>query len=134
MLDKIYLLLIVIFIISCNFEVDKEQQLARTHCGSCHQFPEPVLLDKTTWREGVLPQMAKYLGIDPIFQSPLNDKAKPIVSIAEWRRIVTYYLKNAPEQLPLQKRADIKKLYIDFCCGSDSSIRYYNSFNNICKN
>src|SRR5690242_7022194 len=39
------------------------EKLARTYCAACHAFPEPGLLDKETWRSGVLPQMAARLGI-----------------------------------------------------------------------
>ncbi|MGD1895304.1 MAG: hypothetical protein ACFB15_32525, partial [Cyclobacteriaceae bacterium] len=45
--------------------VDESEQLAQTHCGSCHAFPKPDLLDKATWQKSVLPQMALRMGIAP---------------------------------------------------------------------
>src|SRR5437667_5030468 len=41
------------------------ERLAHTYCAACHMFPEPALLDKKTWRTGVLPQMALRLGVPP---------------------------------------------------------------------
>ncbi|MFD3000170.1 hypothetical protein ACFS7Z_07345 [Pontibacter toksunensis] len=40
------------------------QQLAQACCRTCHAFPEPELLDKKTWQQGVLPQMALRLGLN----------------------------------------------------------------------
>src|SRR5687767_321266 len=31
------------------------RELARKYCASCHLFPEPNHLDKTTWKNGALP-------------------------------------------------------------------------------
>src|SRR6266576_1696929 len=41
----------------------KGERLAQVYCAACHMFPEPGLLDKQTWRTGVLPQMAQRLGV-----------------------------------------------------------------------
>ena len=37
--------------------------LATTYCKSCHQLPDPALIDKKTWIKYVLPGMAPRLGI-----------------------------------------------------------------------
>lgn len=39
-------------------------QLAQAYCRACHAFPDPSLLDKQTWKNGVLPQMALRLGLN----------------------------------------------------------------------
>jgi hypothetical protein len=89
------------------------EELAKTHCGSCHLFTEPALLDRKTWTESVLPEMGLRMGIGDrnvvlnrmSFQ--LFDKLcnigiypdKPVLSAKEWKRIVAYYEKNAPDAL-----------------------------------
>jgi hypothetical protein len=51
------------------------EKLARAHCAACHAFPEPQVLDKETWRSGVLPQMAPRLGVSTTssFDEPLRN-------------------------------------------------------------
>src|SRR3954463_5970956 len=39
------------------------EELAHAYCSSCHAFPEPQLLDRRTWQNGVLPQMAPRVGV-----------------------------------------------------------------------
>ncbi len=93
-------------------EAPTNKQLAQTHCGSCHAFPEPELLDQTTWEESVLPQMALRMGIAP---SNINDPKvqqsyyhltesglypRPaLISIEDWEKIEEYYLSLAPDSL-----------------------------------
>ncbi|MGA0559014.1 FG-GAP repeat domain-containing protein [Larkinella sp. VNQ87] len=93
-----------------------DQQLARQHCSSCHRFPEPALLDKKTWVTGVLPVMARRMGIrlpehDTLPPLPADEARAisalnvypetPQLSRADWNRIVRYYEANAPvEPLP----------------------------------
>ena len=97
---------------SCGTGVDEGQKLAQVHCAGCHQFPSPALLDKKTWENGVLPQMAHWLGVVPIEGvSGLSFReleavrqsgvfpTSPQVSEAEWRLIKKYYLQNAPDSL-----------------------------------
>ena len=95
-------------------EVASEEQLARTHCGSCHAFPKPDLLDRATWQESVLPQMALRMGIAP---SNINDPKiqqayyhltetglypRPaLISTEDWEKIVQFYDSLAPESLPV---------------------------------
>lgn len=51
-------------------KVKSGEALAKTHCGSCHQYPEPALLDRASWREHVLPSMGYMLGIYPNGERP----------------------------------------------------------------
>ena len=71
-------------------------------------FPQPALLDKQTWRTGVLPQMAVRLGVPAksLFAEMSRDPAMVVlteaVSEADWEKIVGYYLDHAPDTLPQQ--------------------------------
>jgi FG-GAP-like repeat len=105
----------ILFTLSCNKQSEGEQ-LAKTYCGSCHVFPEPSLLDKSTWERNILPVMAKQLGLQivngeayPDIQKGENGKFESIASVSpeEWAKIVEYYSKNAPEKLPSQGREAI---------------------------
>ena len=114
------IVLLVIFVIVALFDccktTDKEaEKLAQTHCGSCHQYPEPTLLDRTTWEQSVLPQMAIMCGIpSEIAKIPANKKgitydmtvqsASQLIPDAAWLKIKAFYLKEAPKQLPKQER------------------------------
>ena len=90
------------------------QQLAQTHCSSCHAFPEPSLLDQTTWAQRVLPQMALRMGVapnnthDPSIQqayfhlSEAGLYPRPArVSPEDWEKIRQFYESQAPDSLPI---------------------------------
>ncbi len=98
-------------ILSCHpthKESQEGEQLARIYCGSCHLFPDPLLLDKKSWKQNVLPPMGKQLGIDYLYELPLNNK-KAAISVADWRAIVHYYLNASPDSMPGQSRAPIRE-------------------------
>ncbi|RYC71196.1 FG-GAP repeat domain-containing protein [Spirosoma sordidisoli] len=94
------------------------QQLAQTYCGSCHLQPAPALLDKATWQNGVLPQMALRLGqsdrqMEEIMRYSNTDELKrlieanifpehPTLHPSDWQKIVAYYVAQAPDSLPAQ--------------------------------
>lgn len=90
------------------------EEVARMHCGSCHQFPSPDLLNKETWKNTVLPDMGRRLGIrlmayDPLDNIPDAEAAiireleiypdSPLLSRDEWETIMDYYIDNAPDSL-----------------------------------
>lgn len=90
------------------------EQLARTHCGSCHTFPEPDLLDRATWQSSVLPQMALRMGIAPAnINDPKIQQAyyhltetglypRPaLISTENWQKITQFYESLAPDSLPV---------------------------------
>ncbi len=92
----------------------KGEQLALLYCQLCHQFPEPGMLSKRVWEQGVLPQMGLRLGIttekDPyrkfsmydvytITQANIFPKEKKITE-EKWQELVAYYLAHAPDSLP----------------------------------
>src|SRR5947207_9640674 len=84
------------------------ERLAHTYCTACHMFPQPALLDKQTWRTGVLPQMALRLGVPTksLFTEMSRDRAMVVltkaVSEPDWEKLVGYYLEQAPDTLPQQ--------------------------------
>src|SRR5438270_9001707 len=84
------------------------ERLARTYCTACHAFPDPQLLDKKTWQEGVLPQMALRVGAgtpslyDVTSRNPYMAVLTKPVSAQEWEKIVGYYRERAPDSLPYQ--------------------------------
>ncbi|WKN41442.1 FG-GAP repeat domain-containing protein [Tunicatimonas pelagia] len=94
--------------------LSEPEQLAQTHCSSCHAFPEPDLLDRATWQGSVLPQMALRMGIAPanINESKIQQAyyhltetglyPRPaLISTEDWEKIVQFYDSLAPESLPV---------------------------------
>lgn len=94
------------------------QQLSRSYCASCHLFPDPSLLDKTTWQKSVLPRMALRMGqtgnamseymrisntaeLTRLMQAGVFPE-RPMLNPADWQKIVAFYQTTAPEKLPKQ--------------------------------
>jgi hypothetical protein len=99
-------------IASCKDAVRSDgEKLARANCSACHAFPEPALLDKTTWRSGVLPRMAPRLGVAAQSLSEAMDRDTNVIVLHEslpqqdWEKIVAYYVGHAPDSLPYQSLA-----------------------------
>lgn len=99
------------------------QELAEIHCGGCHLLPPPELLDKTTWQNGVLPEMAYHLGMrDPLEKLAVLDPDEiatvlragaypngPVLAVEDWQKIMRFYVERAPEKLPPQRaRSPVK--------------------------
>jgi hypothetical protein len=113
--------------LACGSEVseipiDPEEQLARAHCGSCHLYTPPEAITKEGWKP-VLSFMAVLMGLQkPISADPpeelgnrrdaavrikemlraglsmdLTFPKEPILDPEIFRRIVRFYLQNAPE-------------------------------------
>jgi cytochrome c5 len=91
-------------------------ELAKAYCQACHAYPAPELLDKQTWKNGVLPNMALRLGLNLTGDSPYQGKTqqetmdllqagiypdKPLITQQEWAKIEAYYLEHAPEKMEL---------------------------------
>lgn len=96
------------------------EELAKIHCASCHKYPSPDLLDKSTWGNFVLLRMAAFLGIYHDNVKYLDKMpaqwiepgvggqrvaaakiypAEPLISREDWEKIRDFYLKNAPAKL-----------------------------------
>jgi len=108
-LRDLALALVCVSLGSCHAPYGSEgEKLARTYCAACHAFPEPALLDKETWRSGVLPQMAARLGIrtessfNEALRNPYMTVLTRAVSADNWGKIVRYYLEQSPDTLPYQ--------------------------------
>jgi hypothetical protein len=80
------------------------KELAKKYCIACHQLPDPALIDRKSWEDGVLPAMAKNLGIKSLMGQyyPGNGAA---MSISDWQKIVLYYKNTAPVALIIPKPA-----------------------------
>lgn len=93
-------------------------QLAEQYCAGCHLFPSPSLLDKKTWINSVLPNMGYRMGMNPsgknLYEGMLAEEEKLVralnvyprtasISRKDWKKIVEYYEKEAPESPIPQK-------------------------------
>lgn len=85
------------------------EQLANGYCAACHIKPEPDVLDKITWETKVLPDMRKRMGLylEEDFGTPLpEDEGVPegiyskaqLISRENWKKLLAYYIENAPEK------------------------------------
>jgi hypothetical protein len=77
----------------------KGEALARVQCSGCHLLPSPELLDKTTWREGVLPAMAEQFGIEVLQGNVYLPSKNSRLSGQDWQAIIHYYETLAPDTL-----------------------------------
>ena len=78
------------------------KKLAKKYCVSCHQLPDPALIDSASWVNGVLPAMAKRLGIRNYMGQYFADN-KSTVNIVQWQKIVAYFQKTSPVTLVIPK-------------------------------
>ncbi len=100
--------------------LDSGKLLAQKYCQGCHLLPDPSLLDKKTWVNSVLPNMALRLGIREAGTDPYADlpdaEVKAIrtldiypetalLSESDWQRLVAYYEKAAPNEPLLPKKS-----------------------------
>ncbi|MEP6464802.1 MAG: VCBS repeat-containing protein [Parafilimonas sp.] len=126
--------LATLFIISCkdytknsthknvsDASINAGKKLAVQYCGSCHQLPDPSLLDTKTWENGVLPEMAPRLGIFAYnfhqYPSSINDPnvgrnyypSQPVISFEQWQNIIDYFTATSPDSLlPAKKPSSIQ--------------------------
>ncbi len=110
---------IVLTIVACRQNGAEEQAsgeaLAKIYCASCHQYPEPALLNKATWQNYVLPRMGYLYGIydnasirADLIESGAAQEAvlkanifpeQPTIDTAILQKINKFYLENAPSEL-----------------------------------
>src|SRR5690348_14034845 len=48
---------------TANSSIVEGKKLAATYCATCHQLPNPSLLNAASWEKGVLPETGPRLGI-----------------------------------------------------------------------
>lgn len=112
-------LILLAFLTLCFLACDRQREgqvLAQRHCQSCHQLPEPALLDKKTWFRHVLPKMAAFLGFRAMdsgtyFEDGRKDSIMPL---ADWNKIVAYYVNEAPDSLTRENEVSIQKNLVGF--------------------
>ena len=84
--------------------VPEGKRVMQRHCGTCH-LPVPAsALDRETWMESALPAMAPEVGIDKLWNEYYpdpNDTTRSSASGAEWKKILAYYRREAPDTLRL---------------------------------
>jgi hypothetical protein len=97
------------------------EQLANGYCAACHIKPEPDVLDKVTWETKVMPDMRKRMGLylEEDFGKALpEDEGVPegiysktqLISRENWKKLLAYYIENAPEKpLPQAEKPTPKK-------------------------
>jgi hypothetical protein len=83
-------------------QVENGKALAHTYCSSCHQFPDPSLIDKTTWLNGVLPAMAKQFKLED-FHGRYGLTTQSTISLPDFEAITAYYKSEAPKALVIPK-------------------------------
>lgn len=81
-------------------ELAEGRDAAQKHCSNCHLPVEPVLLDKDTWKNRVLPVMAQYFGIEVWQKNQYFAGENAAMPITDWMKIVAYYDSLAPVHLP----------------------------------
>lgn len=80
---------------SCNErQPPSAEQLAKKTCSTCHTMVDPALLDKGTWKNSVLPNMASRIGMHHV-----RAGSSPAITAAQWSAIEKYYVDSAPEHL-----------------------------------
>lgn len=104
---------------SCTTKEQKEEQLAKQYCSSCHMFPEPSLLDKQRW-SNVMPHMGLRMGIDLSLLGTVSEEDfpyvaetlpnNPIISQEDYDAIKNYYQREAPDSLTLPEDFAAKEL------------------------
>jgi hypothetical protein len=87
---------------SVGSQVANGKELAKKYCVSCHEFPEPSLIDRASWVNGVLPAMGKNLKVQSYMGQYYTDQNSAI-STSDWQDIVTYYTRTAPVALTIPK-------------------------------
>ena len=108
-------LTLAIQLFSCNSIVSSDKnikegfELSKKYCSSCHQFPEPSLLDKNTWEKYVLPRMAPYVGFELFAGAYIAGDSGIGLNLQQWNNMYRYYVYEAPED-PLEKNRENKSI------------------------
>jgi len=100
------------------------KQLSMKYCQSCHLYPEPSTLDKTTWERSILPLMGRLFGIyeenvprSQVIEGAIDRSAaqalfppQPTIDKETWQKITDYYLSLSPESLAVIKNTSVEDL------------------------
>jgi hypothetical protein len=84
------------------------KELAQKYCTTCHLLPQPDALTKKAWVHYLQPEMAKWLGMEPVDYEGLPDgkllqeagvfPSSPLMPEEDWFAIWDYYRALAPSQ------------------------------------
>lgn len=119
--------------------IKKGKALAATYCGSCHQLPDPSMLNAASWERGVLPQMGPRLGIYthqvtyyPTYRREPNIPKdyyplQPAVTSEQWQNIIDYYTATSPDKLGEQKRQREIQPTLSLFTAQKATLSYANS-------
>ncbi len=95
------------------------EELAKGYCASCHMFTEPSLMDKETWKYGILPQMGHRMGIygstprESLIEKNAGGRLvqernifpeQPMVTEKQWQLINEYFYREAPANLEVPEK------------------------------
>jgi hypothetical protein len=100
--------------------ISEGKELSLKYCAGCHKYPEPALLDKTTWEKGVLPAMALQLRLNSEMGQLYADR-KSLIDLDSYQKIVAFYKSAAPDTLALPKQ-QTKKDFAMFTIKRPSNI------------
>lgn len=110
-------ILILSGLVACQ-QPPKGKVLADKYCTSCHMAVTPDMLDKKTWTDHVLPNMALRLGIrvwsGNQYYPPMPGDKPAAISIDDWNTLVAYFKDNAPDKLPEAKAPAYKNDWANF--------------------
>lgn len=71
--------------------------LSQKYCKICHQLPDPLLLNKATWVNFVLPKMGELCGFRYLGQNHyVENGSTEIMKLEQWNKIVRYYTTLSP--------------------------------------
>ena len=104
---KLLFLLGFLLFTACNqsssIKHPEGKKLAEKHCQSCHLLPSPKELDRSRWKNDVLPNMGERMGINTgkMLESDLLKELnlfppEPQLNRADWNQLMDYYIDNAP--------------------------------------
>lgn len=112
LIQQLSLLVLFVLVLSCQQKESGSHkaiahpeglELARIHCQSCHILPHPGELDKSTWRNEVLPKMGLRLGVrtrNATYQEELEAlnifPQQAALNREEWLSVMDYFVDNAP--------------------------------------
>jgi len=85
-------------------QITSGEALSKKYCISCHEWPDPALIDQKSWINGVLPAMGRNLGVQTYMGQYFTNKGSAI-DINDWEDIVAYYSNVAPKTLIIPKPA-----------------------------
>jgi hypothetical protein len=90
--------------------IEEGYRLSQIHCKGCHQLPDPMLLNKATWANFVLPKMGEFAGFRYLGQNHYVENGTPAaLKLNQWNNIVQYFETQSPVE-PIKGKAENIKI------------------------